>query len=117
MWGMGTQSDFIEWLRHELDSRKWDMAELSRRSGVHTSTLSLIMSEERKPGPTTCRAIARAFHLPVEDVFRHANLLPKSKKLPESAEELLFYYNDLPEDEQKRVLIIVRALYEAQASE
>ena len=87
------------------------MAELSRRGGITKSQLSKVVAGDRRPGPGTCRAIARAFHLPMEDVFHRAGLLPRSRRVNDYEEELWHYYSQLNEDDQQRLLLIARALY------
>ena len=49
---------------------------LARRSQVTQTHISRIMSEMRRPGPDALMSIARAMHMPAEEVFRRAGLLP-----------------------------------------
>lgn len=67
---------FSEWVQAELNSRGWDQAELARRSKISDAHISRIVSGGRKPGPDSLNAIARAFRLPPDEVYRHAGLLP-----------------------------------------
>ena len=101
--------EFIGWLQQELKTRGWDMAELARRGGITRSQISKLMSGERNPGPNTCSAIARAFHIPAEEVFRRAGVLPKSRKGSEGADELLFHYQNMGEEARQYLLKIARA--------
>jgi transcriptional regulator with XRE-family HTH domain len=109
---MTNEDKFSNWLQQELSSRKWDQAELTRYGGVTASQVSRIIAGQRKPGVGACRAIATALGLPPEEIFRHAGLLPRSKKLPEGGEELLHYYAELSADDRQRAIAIVRALWE-----
>lgn len=113
---MANHEEFTNWLEHELAERGWNKAELARRANIDLSHLLRIMSGERNPGPNTGRAIARAFHLPAEEVFRHAGILPRSRKHPEGLEELQHYYKNLSEEDRERLLLFARALYEAHPS-
>lgn len=66
---------FEKWLQQELDKRGWDQNELAKRSEragykISQSQLSRIMSGERQAGPDACIAIAYAFGIPREEVFR-----------------------------------------------
>lgn len=80
---MTHEEKFSEWLQQELSCRKWDQAELTRYGGVTASQVSRIIAGQRKPGAAACRAFAKVLGLPPEDIFRHAGLLPRSRKFPE----------------------------------
>ena len=67
---------FIEWLNEELQKRDWSQRELARRSGLSSSSVHHVFQGRRDPGTKFCKAIAKALHIPVEDVYREANLLP-----------------------------------------
>ena len=67
--------DFTEWLTQEMQKRGWSQAELARESGITKGALSHIFSGTRKPGVIMLKAIAQAFYLPAEHVFRIAGLL------------------------------------------
>lgn len=110
---MVPQELFSEWLQHELHKRNWNQAELARRSQTTTAQISRVMSGEQSLGPTVARKIARALHLPPEEVFRRAGLLPSSSKLPDGTDELLYHYSSLTEEDRKRLLTIARSLHEA----
>lgn len=69
--------DFSVWLLEEVNERGWTFAELAKRAGMNTGTLSRVLNETRNPGPDFCTAIARALGIPVEEVFRRAGLLPQ----------------------------------------
>jgi transcriptional regulator with XRE-family HTH domain len=72
---MGKES-FSSWLYSELDKRSWSQSELARRAELAQPTISLVLSEQKNPGPEFCYGVARAFRLPAEVVFRRAGLLP-----------------------------------------
>lgn len=114
---MEVSGSFIDWLQQELQKRGWNQAELARRSGTTTAQISRIMTGEQSPGPEVGRKIARALRVPPEEVFRHAGLLPPTPKQLEGAEELLYHYASLSEDDRKRLLIIARSLHEASEEE
>lgn len=68
--------NMTEWINEELNKRGWTMRELARRAGLGSSTLSLILSGQRKPGTRFCKKIAKALGVSPEEVYRHAGLLP-----------------------------------------
>jgi transcriptional regulator with XRE-family HTH domain len=80
---------FTEWLEQELKNREWRPADLAREARLGDATLSRIINGVRNPGASVCRAIAAAFVIPPEEVFRHAELLPpgdgtqETTKLPD----------------------------------
>lgn len=67
---------FGDWLDHELTLRGWSQSEAARRGGVAASTIQQVVSGATQPGPKLCKAIARAFGMSEEEVFRRAGLLP-----------------------------------------
>ena len=74
---------FSEWVQGELDKREWSQADLARKAGVSRASVSLVISQNRKPGPEFCRAIARAMELPEEYIFRKARLLSPKPDEPD----------------------------------
>jgi len=66
---------FAEWLDLEIAKHNWTRAELSRRAGISQSTLSLIYSGQRKPGPDICEGIAMALDLPSITVYKAAGMM------------------------------------------
>lgn len=81
-----TVMSFVEWLEGELSKRRWTRADLAREAKLSQTSFSKIFSGERKPGPDLCNAIARAFGIAPEIVFRRAGLLPA---LPEDDDKFL----------------------------
>lgn len=108
MQGMATYEEFADWLQEELHKRGWDQAELSRRSNTTTALISRILSGERLPGAVVARRLARALHLPPEEVFRHAGLLPRVSPQPAGVEELVFLFTAMHEDDRQRLLAVAR---------
>lgn len=70
------EENFVDWLLEEIEKRGWSISHLARQAGVAQSTISLIVSGQRQPGPDVCRGIAEALGEPPERVFRLARLLP-----------------------------------------
>ena len=70
-------TDFSLWLGQELDRKGWSRSEAARRGGISASSFDKVMGGFAKPGPRFCQGVARAFGIPVTDVFRLAGLLPK----------------------------------------
>lgn len=70
---------FGEWLDHEISRRGWSQSELARRGGVSASAVQQVVTGITRPGPRVCQAVARAFEMPPEEVFRLAGLLTTSR--------------------------------------
>jgi transcriptional regulator with XRE-family HTH domain len=105
---------FGKWLLSELETRRWSMRELARQTGVSESTISRIISGKRNPSSRLSRRIANALHVPPETVFREAGLLPDVNEEAPGIKEALYLFRELPDDEQRRILLIMRALLEEQ---
>jgi len=113
------ETDFINWLTSELNQKGWTNSELARRANVVPSTVSTILSGQKKPGKTFCAGVARAFGLPVDQVMRLAGLLP-SLPLPDNDPTLKELYEigrQLTGAERKRLLnVALLYLREQQAA-
>lgn len=101
--------DFNTWFAQELEKRSWSNNEFARRSGISPATISLVMNDKRNPGPEFCRAIARAFRIPPEEVFRRAGILDPLPPTEEELELLRYLFNRMNEEDKVRVLAIARA--------
>lgn len=107
-------NNFVDWIEVELGKREWTRAELARRAGVNQSSLSLIYSGERKPGPDICEAIAKAFRIPPEIVFRKAGLLPEKTDTDETSQEIVHIAHLLTEENRDDLLAYARFRLQAQ---
>ena len=87
-------------------------ADLARASGITRGGVSNLLNQVRKPDPDTCNAIAKAFNLPVETVFRAAGLLPPppSNEPPTLAEWIEIF---MQADEHTREDLLNYAQYRA----
>jgi transcriptional regulator with XRE-family HTH domain len=108
-------TEFVTWLIEEMEQRGWNNSELARRADVVPSTVSMIVSGQKRPGLDFCTGVARAFRMPPEIVLRKAGILPGATEDQVQDEELLSYFHALSGDERERVITITRALYENRA--
>lgn len=97
------------WIIEELNRRDWNPADLAKRAGLSTGSLSNIMNGKRKPGPKALRAIARALGEPPDNVFRLAGLLPKEANPGKDEDQLLAVYRKFSPQEQNFLLELLRA--------
>lgn len=104
----GVNSMFSEWLMKELNNRNINQSELARLSGISRGAISHIINGVRQPGPDICDAIATAFKLPPETVFRAAGLLPKKPEADQKLEEIMFLMRELSPDDLEEIDQIIR---------
>lgn len=71
-----SQVDFPSWLQAQLDERDWRATDLARRANMSNAAVSRFLRGERVPDPDSLKSIARAFKLPVDQVYRAAGILP-----------------------------------------
>lgn len=57
-------------VREIREARGWSLSELSRRTAISKCDLSLLEREMRPAFPGWQKRIARAFQLPISEVFR-----------------------------------------------
>jgi transcriptional regulator with XRE-family HTH domain len=108
-------NSFVDWLNAQLAQRDWTNSKLAQKSGLAPSTISMVISRQANPGWGFCKAVANAFGIPPEHVFRRAGLLSPKPETDEDVEELLHYYERLSPQEQRHLLITARALSEARS--
>jgi transcriptional regulator with XRE-family HTH domain len=75
MFSMDTQQTFGDWLGEEMKKRHLSNADMARLSGLDDGTLSNLVNGRKRPGPDTCRPIAKALDLPQTFVFVQAGLM------------------------------------------
>jgi len=104
------QSQFVAWIRQELDRRGWTQSELCRRSGLSSATVSTVLSQRSKPGNDFCKGVARAFGIRDEEVFRRAGILDPLPPEVEEERELVLLIRRLPPDARRTAMAILRGL-------
>lgn len=71
---------FGAWLDRELQARGWSQSEAARRGEMSSQMVNALVNGQANPGLDSCQGIARAFKIPLEDVFRMAGILPAQPK-------------------------------------
>lgn len=71
---------FGAWLDRELQARGWSQSEAARRGEMSSQMVNALVNGQANPGLDSCQGIARAFKIPLEDVFRFAGILPAQSK-------------------------------------
>ena len=94
MVSLGKSSRLKEWLSNEMDKRKWSQADLARNAELNRAVINkLLNGQPSTPRPATLEAIARAFKVPLEKIYRVAGLLPEVNENDAMAEEMLHILN------------------------
>jgi transcriptional regulator with XRE-family HTH domain len=123
---MITTMDFVTWLNHKLDEKGWSRSEAARRGGISASSYDKVIGGFAKPGIRFCKAVAVAFDVPEEDVFRLAGLMTtqttrmrnhiKPRRIVyqvdngEAIEQLIALWKQLQPDDQSVVLELMERL-------
>jgi transcriptional regulator with XRE-family HTH domain len=99
-------NDFSTWIAEELDRRNLSRSEAARKGGISPSAIDKIIGGFANPGIEFCRGIARAFNMPLEEVFRVAGILPPSQAKDPAVGALLARLNAMsPGDRRDAVTL------------
>lgn len=71
-----SENQFRTWLLEELRLRKWNQAELARRTGILPSVISRWMNKDWLPDATSCFKLSQAFNVDFNMVLRLAGHNP-----------------------------------------
>jgi transcriptional regulator with XRE-family HTH domain len=105
---------FSKWLSEELKRQNMNQADLAKRANVSRAAISNLIKEKRFPGADLLMAIAKAFKLPPEQVFRRAGLFPPATPLQEMEEELAQIVKLLEDDERDGLVRYARLRLQVQ---
>ena len=102
-------TNFVKWLKAQMQERNWSQADLARASGVHKQTIHYYIAKGSKPPHAHVLAkIAYALELPVEQVYRAAGFLPRPPEINETIEQIMHELEDMPERDRQEVLAFIR---------
>ena len=109
---MGKNHKFNDWLMREMSKREWSQSDLARSSELNRAVINKLLNGQTLPRPATLEAIARAFKIPVEQVFRVAGLLPEIPEHESFLEEVMHHIRQIQDPQRKStLLLLVKALY------
>jgi len=111
-------NNFPDWLRAELDKRNWSQADLAYSAGISRAVVNKLLNRKTYPLPHTLQAIARAFKIPVETVYRAAGLLPQETE-PETFEaEIIHKLKLIKSPERRKTAVrLLKALIDEEENE
>ena len=95
----------IEYLLTEMEKRGWKQSDLARHAGLDSGLINNYISGRRNIGATL--AIAKAFKVAPEIVFRKAGLLPNVPESTAEEEQLLYLFRQLSNYDREAVLNFV----------
>lgn len=96
--------NFSDWLLNEMETRGFTQADLAHRAKISQAAISHILSGRRKPGGNICTAIADAFRIPPETVFRAAGYLPQPPDYDPTLAELEHLFGQMTDAEKEEFL-------------
>lgn len=94
----------IEYLLTEMEKRGWKQADLARYAGLDSGLINNYISGRRNIGATSALAIAKAFKVAPEIVFRKVGLLPNRDESTAEEEQLLYLFRQMNANEREAVL-------------
>src|SRR6187431_725196 len=92
---VGNASKFKDWLLHEMDKRGWSRSDLARSADLNRAVIHKLLSGQSTPRPATLAALARAFKIPIERLYRVSGLLPEIPESESLIEEFNFHLRQL----------------------
>src|SRR6185503_5469135 len=118
MFSVGQHLRFSEWLQSELGKRGWSQSDCARSANLNRAVINKLLNGKSKPQPSTLAAIARAFKIPVETVYRAAGLLPVNMDHDDRTRELIHTFESIQSPQRKATAImLLKALVEEEEIE
>jgi transcriptional regulator with XRE-family HTH domain len=114
----GNSHKFKTWLLDEMTKRNWSQSDLARSAVLNRAVINKLLNGQSIPRPSTLEAIARAFKVPTERVYRVAGLLPEIPESESSLEELMHHIRQLQSLKRRATaLILIKALLSEEQEE
>jgi transcriptional regulator with XRE-family HTH domain len=111
-------TDFPDWLQSELDKRRWSQADLAYSAGISRAVVNKLLNRKTYPQPDTLQAIARAFKIPVETVYRAAGLLPQETETDAFTAEILHKLKLIKSPKRRKTALrLLKALIDEEENE
>ena len=115
----GQYQKFKDWLLLEMGKREWSQADLARYADLNRAVINKLHNgHSATPRHATLEAIARAFKIPVEKVYRVAGLLPEVPENEGVIEEAIHHLSQIQDPKRKStVLSLIKVLVEEEKEE
>jgi transcriptional regulator with XRE-family HTH domain len=112
-----TINNFPDWLQSELNKRSWSQADLAYSAGISRAVVNKLLNRKTYPQPDTLQAIARAFKIPVETVYRAAGLLPQETETDSFTAEIVHKLNLIKSPKRRKTALqLLKALIDEEES-
>lgn len=100
---------FGDWLSERLAERNMKPADITRATGLDSGVLSNIINNKRQqPSVDSCRAIAHALEIPLEEVYRAAGILDEKPNTDPITDAVLNLMGNLDTKEKQEILEYAR---------
>ncbi len=114
----GNSHKFKDWLLNEMDRRGWSQSDLARSADLNRAVINKLLSGQSMPRPSTLAALARAFKIPIERVFRISGLLPEIPESESLIEEVNYHFRQLQSPQRRATaLMLIKALISEEQQE
>ena len=107
MFSVGQHLRFSEWLQVELDRRGWSQSDCARSANLNRAVINKLLNGKSRPQPSTLVAIARAFKIPAETIYRAAGLLPPNTDHDDSLQELMHIFKSIQSAHRKATAVML----------
>jgi transcriptional regulator with XRE-family HTH domain len=108
--------EFLSWLNKNLEANNLSQSEASRRAGLNQNAISdIVNGKVREASLRTCKALARLFNTPLEEVLRLAGHIEYSEDM--ALKELMEVARSLTPEDHRELLEYARWRYSRRARE
>ena len=114
----GNSHKFKDWLLKEMGKRGWSQSDLARSADLNRAVINKLLSGQSTPRPSTLAALARAFKIPIERLYRISGLLPEIPESESLLEEMNFHFRQLRSPQRRATaLMLIKALISEEQQE
>ena len=118
MAAVGDSLKFKNWLTEELNKRGWSQSDLARSANLNRAVINKLLNGHSTARPATLEAVARAFRVPVEHVYRISGLLPEIPESESWIEEVNYHFRQLQSPQRRATaLMLIKALISEEEQE
>ena len=108
---MSTPMDisFAEWLTEQMNEREWSQARLAKESGLSRQAIGYYLGpKSKKPDEEALQKLAKAFKMPVEQVYRAAGVPLSDPMISPEIEQIVHEVERMSHEEQLEILSFIR---------
>jgi transcriptional regulator with XRE-family HTH domain len=114
----GNSHKFKDWLLKEMDKRGWSQSDLARSADLNRAVINKLLSGQSTPRPSTLAALARAFKIPIERLYRISGLLPEIPESESLLEEVNYHFRQIQSPQRRATALnLIKALISEEQQE